>query len=818
MSGEAGHSPVPRRRWRGLLQTALLVTAVLLPLAVVGVSSGLSWRNLHLTAENELMRTADGAAEYAERVLSAQVLAARLVNQMLAGVTDDEIREREAELHSRLYQLIPSVPMATTITLADRDARVLVDAATYPAQPSSIADREWVRVLRGAAPSSIHFSAVMAGERGGEPRFAVSIRRSDTGNGLSSNTFDGVVDVLVDPRRVALGFNAVTHEPGDVISLIRADGWILARLPVFSGPVGMIPANSPLLEAGARGVERGFYSGRSLGLRSDQTAGQELKIAFRRVGAFPVYVAISRPPAMIAQRWREAVTAPVLAGLTGSLALAALAFFVRRSQRDLAASEAEFRATFESSVMGKMLLDPVSWRPQRVNGRVTEITGHGAAELINTRPIVDLLHPEDRAVVETAGHAALDAGATFTRELRLRRKDGTTAWLEMHMAPVIDGHSGRLRHVIVALQDIGERKAAEERQTLLAREVDHRAKNMLAVVQSIVHLTRADDPRAFAESVAGRVRALARAHELLARDRWRGTELAHLVQDELAGFVDTGADAGRITISGPPVRLAASAVQPLSMALHELATNAAKYGALSRPQGRLDIAWHHDAAARAIVIAWREQGGPLVTGPGSRQGFGLKLLQRLLEGQLGGTVKLDWRPGGLFCRLTLDFGHLVGAPPPPSPSRPGGPAPTVDADVELAGRRVLLVEDEPLVALDMAGTLADCGCEVVGPADSLAEALRLAEAADGLDAAVLDINLNGETSFPVADLLAAKGVPFIYATGYAEQPKERLAEAVALLRKPVAVVELKAALRVAIAARDENDGDAREGASMKESQ
>jgi two-component system NtrC family sensor kinase len=317
-------------------------------------------------------------------VLGSHVLAVQLVNQMLAGIPDREIRSREAELHERLQQLVPSVPMASTIILSDRDATVLLTADSYPAPHISIADREWVEALRADDWPEVHFSAVTSGWIDDRTFFAVSIRRAGTGNGLPEDAFDGVVDISVDPSRVATGFNAVTHEPEDVISLVRADGHILARLPVPPMAIPRIPDDSPLLTAAADGVERGLYAGRTLGLRPDGSTGRELQVAFRQVGAFPIYVTVSRPPSAIVERWWRSMPALVALGLTSSLALAVLAFSVRRSQRSLTSSEAEFRAAFESAVMGKLLLDPVL---AAASGERAGLGDHGLrrAELVGTR-------------------------------------------------------------------------------------------------------------------------------------------------------------------------------------------------------------------------------------------------------------------------------------------------------------------------------------------------------------------------------------------------------------------------------------------------
>jgi two-component sensor histidine kinase len=197
--------------------------------------------------------------------------------------------------------------------------------------------------------------------------------------------------------------------------------------------------------------------------------------------------------------------------------------------------------------------------------------------------------------------------------------------------------------------DITDRKDAEERMRLLAREVDHRANNLLAVVQSVVQLSKAATPDALKAVLMGRITALGRAHQLLSEARWEGADLRRLVEEELLAF--SLGEAARVSIRGEDVALPPAAAQALAMALHELATNAAKYGALSTPSGQVVVSWTR-AARGALTIRWSETGGPLVTQP-TRRGLGATMLARALGGALKGETRFDWRPEGLVCELEL---------------------------------------------------------------------------------------------------------------------------------------------------------------------
>jgi signal transduction histidine kinase/DNA-binding response OmpR family regulator len=351
--------------------------------------------------------------------------------------------------------------------------------------------------------------------------------------------------------------------------------------------------------------------------------------------------------------------------------------------------------------------------------------------------------------------------------------------------------------------DVTARRIATERQMLLAREVDHRAKNALAVVQSVVRLTRADDVRGYSRAVEGRVAALARAHTLLAEDRWRGTEVRVVVEHELAAHRSS-----QLLIEGPALRLRPEAVQPLSMVLHELATNAAKYGALSVPDGRLAVNWRHDHPAAPLQLRWTELNGPPVAPP-ERRGFGSTLIEATVRGQLGGTVVMHYRREGVQCEVTIAPDRV--APPTGEAEQPrhgaDHEAPPRSA-ASLRGRAVLVLEDEPLVAMELAATLRSLGCHVVGPVATVDDGMRLAgEMAGGLAAAVLDVNLQGRSAFPVAKLLAGQGVPVVWATGYGELPQgEPDGLPSVLLRKPLARGELEAALRRLVQPGGDADG------------
>jgi len=245
----------------------------------------------------------------------------------------------------------------------------------------------------------------------------------------------------------------------------------------------------------------------------------------------------------------------------------------------------------------------------------------------------------------------------FEVEYRTRRTDGQIRWLLVRAELVADA-DGRARSAIGVVMDITDRKDAEERLKLLAQEVDHRANNLLTVVQGTVQLSEAATPEALKAVLVGRIAALGRAHSLLSEARWEGADLRRLVEEELLAF--SLGEAARVSIEGPEVALSPPAAQALAMALHELATNAAKYGALSVPAGRVSVQWTRKGKG-ALSIRWAERGGPAVAAP-SKRGLGTAMLARALAGPLGGRSKLDWKASGLVCDLELPASALEFAP------------------------------------------------------------------------------------------------------------------------------------------------------------
>ena len=390
------------------------------------------------------------------------------------------------------------------------------------------------------------------------------------------------------------------------------------------------------------------------------------------------------------------------------------------------------------------------------------------------------IHGDDVAAFREAIARLKRGESSFELELRVIRPDAELRWCRVVGAGAFNARNELVR-VSGVTTDITERKDAENKQSLLAREVDHRAKNALAVVQAIMRLARRDTIEEFIVAVEGRINALAQTHELLSRARWKGADILRLVLDEMAPYQ---ADS-KVSAIGPNVMVSPADAQTLAIALHELATNAAKYGALSRETGRVDICW--SCFENKLALTWKESGGPAVRAPSSR-GFGTKIIQASFSDPRRGGVTFDWRTEGLTCSLTMDLGAGEGAethqPPPGTPSA--------------TGRRLLLVEDEPLVGVFMQNLLTDMGFEVGEVYRTLPDSLAAAHAG-GFDGAVLDMNLNGVPVYPLADLLAERGVPFVFVTGYSGETVEKRFAQAPLLQKPIAEREFSDVMNALLA-------------------
>jgi PAS domain S-box-containing protein len=324
---------------------------------------------------------------------------------------------------------------------------------------------------------------------------------------------------------------------------------------------------------------------------------------------------------------------------------------------------ADFRSVFDVSPRPLLLIaaDAPRYTMLAVNrahaaafGTTPEaLEGHGVLEVFPADPAPDVAAFMEaiRTSLERA-IASREPDQMPVRPYAVMQPDGTSEerYWSASNAPVLSP-DGQPTHIVSAVQDVtGEvlERRSEEARNLLMREVDHRARNALTVVQSFVRLTTAPSLEEYRRVVEGRVEALARAQTSLAARRWEGGSLHEVIEAELSSL----AEPDRYRVAGPQVLLPPEHVQAMSMTIHELATNASKYGALSTEGGTLDIAWSL-ASDEALLVTWSEDGGPKVSEP-TRKGFGSRLIAQLAQ-QLGGEVEKHWRPQGLRAELRISL-------------------------------------------------------------------------------------------------------------------------------------------------------------------
>jgi PAS domain S-box-containing protein len=321
----------------------------------------------------------------------------------------------------------------------------------------------------------------------------------------------------------------------------------------------------------------------------------------------------------------------------------------KQAEQALEASNARLQLALNATRLGWWQYDPRR-RLILVDKRLKDIFDFTDDET-SIEEFIKRVHPDDLERVWADREAALNPAdpKPYAHEYRIRRRDGEVRWVEAHGLADFEG-AGRERRAVNfvgTVADVTERKEREEREHLLMREVNHRAKNVLSVVDAIARQTTTKNPEDFVERFSERIQALSANQELLVRNEWRGVEIEDLVRAQLLHFVDL--IGSRIVLDGPKLRLNAASAQAIGLAVHELATNAGKYGALSTDKGRVDVSWATDN--RALAMSWTERDGPPVSAP-ERRGFGTIVMETMAARSVNGKVQLDYARSGLIWRLT----------------------------------------------------------------------------------------------------------------------------------------------------------------------
>jgi len=583
----------------------------------------------HLAATARLLEAhAERALEASDKVVQAAGSAA-----MRNGTEPG----RPRRLHEQLALLVAGSPQTGSAWVTDQNGFIVAENGTHPPLSQvSLAHRGYFQAHQ-RGDRGPYIGLVIIGPASAGPRFTISRALLD-----ANGRFAGVAAAGVSSEYFANIYAEARLGQGARFALLRSGGEPLASWPPE-------PA--------------------------DDNAADAMLRAERRLPAYPALVVVSQPVADALAAWhrRTAISGAAVAMLL--IVLAGLSLLgLRAAQRErllrdaleaertslrdrvaagreaLAGSETRLRMAQEAGGIGSWDWD-VRTHALTWSESCHRVHGTDPAQPVTFEGWIANIHPADQNTVRHALTAAMaGSNALWDVEFRfIRPSDGALRWLVGRGSVLRDQKTGEALRVLGAAIDVTERRAAEERQALLSREVDHRAKNVLAVVQAALRLTPRTGMDSYAEAVGGRIAALARAHTLLAEGGWTGADLHALLRGELKPFL-TGQ---RADLSGPRVALSADMAQPLAMAVHELATNAVKHGALAQPDGRLAVTWERDEAARRLRLRWVETGPrPIPAAPTSR-GFGTRVLDGTVRGQLRGRILLDWTATGLVALIDI---------------------------------------------------------------------------------------------------------------------------------------------------------------------
>ncbi|MFW5654014.1 MAG: sensor histidine kinase, partial [Roseicyclus sp.] len=521
-----------------------LVSIVLAFLAAFAVS-------LYEAGRNNATSMAAAVEQYVGRSLEVSAFVARDALGYLdrRGSVEDLSNDREA--HEHFADLVDAMRITEGMIFVDREGTVVVQSGNFPAEPVNLSDRDWFRAHVEGADHFIDGSFIsrVTGTHLFVHTFAM---RDDRGDLL------GVVNIGIPSDMILSAQTLSLEAEGVVTEVFKETGEVIARGPFPEDHIGVRVALPDQVQEGTAVLER-------------DPEGRFAIAAYSLLPDFGLIAVVRTPLSRVLQPflWTAAVTLPLLALIViGALTT------VRRlesQQKQLARGAARLEAVLHASNIGAWQWLPKTDRTEYL-GRWAEMLGYRTEELAHFEPTWEhLLHPDERTHLVDSFAQLLDGEKDeFYEEHRMRHKDGHWIWVLDSCRVVERDAAGRAEVVIGIHFDISERRDAEERMRAVSLEVDHRSKNLLAVVQSLVSMTKLDSEKTFKATLRGRIQALARAHELLSKSRWKGADLRVIAEEELGPY--TAERAGDIEIQGPPVFLSASSIQALAMTLHELAT------------------------------------------------------------------------------------------------------------------------------------------------------------------------------------------------------------------------------------------------------
>lgn len=792
----------------------------LLPLLLFGVFAAYQRERTLQDGELLIERTIRILEEHALRVFEAQQLIIDQTDQYLGAMSWNDIRASE-DVHLFLKRTAAGSPHVDGLWLVPPDGRTANSADFFPFPDVNVSDRRYFQSLRDH--DELHFGEMIVGRTKGTFNFNLSRRRSPR------DTFNGVI-LVTSSLDYFTDFWTQASEGEFVAGIFRQDGEILVRFPLLETQSERLADDSPLLDRMQSNDTEVFRSVSSMD-------GRSRLYGYSRIGTTPLFIGYGLPNAQVLGPWRSEMLRMGLIAVMASALLGIAASTIGRQNRRLAATAGSWRRAaeeLEREVDRRVRAEDVAAERERLLDEVRLLTAQRQGILENMAEGVMALDAKGGIIYANPEATRLfgpirpgeEEFACLVATRRIRAADGSE--LDMVDSPhhtllqgrnlseteyIVCGETGeqapcsfrggatftsdgRPDGGVLTFWDVTERKKEAERRDLLTRELDHRVRNMLAMIMAMIRIS--NEPQQtkeeFVASLTGRVGAMARTHGVLSEGSWEGATMGRLVDDEVCA----ASQSRQLVVEGErDLMLPPKEAADISLALHELTTNAIKHGAWSVPQGQVALRWERMRSSddTSLRVEWKESGGPKIAAQPARKGFGTSLLRGVFAG--GDDVTIDFESDGLRCvmRIPLRSGARDA-----SPTESGrGMDPALEQNASLGGCRVLVVEDEPIVRLDLVGMLEDAGAVVVGDAASLAEGLGKAESL-ACDVAVLDRNLNGQSSVPLARALSGRGIPFVYVSGYGSISRDEWgSEREPLhLQKPISPEALVAAVAAAL--------------------
>ncbi|MBB3559925.1 PAS domain S-box-containing protein [Rhizobium sp. BK512] len=491
-------------------------------------------------------------------------------------------------------------------------------------------------------------------------------------------------------------------------------------------------------------------------------------------------------------RWVHSSTARV--GGSGSRRLVSVFYDIterKRAEIALRESENRFQQFANASSSGLWIRDAETLRMEFVSPSIATIYGTEPDALLgDIKYWAAMVLPEDR---ETAGHHIAQAcrGDPAIHEFRIRRDDGSFRWIRDTDFPLFD-ENGNVQRVGGIAEDVTETKMAVEHQGVLLHELQHRVRNIMAVIRSMAVRSAdgAADVEDYKTSLAGRLLALARVQTLLTRQANAGGWMRDILESEIGAQAHSE---NQYELTGPDIMLSPKAVEVLTLAFHELSTNALKYGALSVSRGKVTVTWtlFEKREKTWIAIDWVEEGAPS-RAPPTRRGFGSELIEARIPYELRGTGKTTIEPEGARCHIEFPLreAESILETDAPVPTRLYGGTVDMTGAPDLSGKTILVVEDDYYVASDTAAALRGAGAVVLGPSPTAEDVAHVLEH-ETPTSVVLDLNLGGGgPKFEIAHRLLERGIPFVFLTGYDPDVIPDDLANIKRLQKPIALREV----------------------------